>query len=163
MTQHLSDKDLLEILLDRSPGFNAHLATCSSCRAERKRMRHVLGELPALTRIVAQNDDAFWEQQRTAIWAKIDSVDARKFPVLAWASAAAVLVAATLLFSIAPSVPPRAQADSDHELMIQLERTLQSEVPVALEPAALLAREITENSQLNSPPPVRKKESNHEN
>jgi len=163
MTQHLSNEDLLEVLLDRSSGFNAHLATCSTCRAELGRLRRVVGELPALTHVVAQNTDAFWEQQRTSIWANIDSVEPRKFPVLAWASAAAVLVAATLLFSIAPAVPPRAQADSDHELMIQLERTLQSEVPVALEPAALLAREITQNSQLNSPSPDRKKESSHEN
>ena len=95
MTQHLRDEDLLEVLLDRSSGFNAHLATCSSCRAERERMSRVLGELPALTHIVAQNTDTFWEQQRTAIWAKIDSVEPGKFPVLAWASAAAVLVAAT--------------------------------------------------------------------
>ena len=163
MTQHLSDKDLLEVLLDRPSEFNAHLATCSSCRAEREQVRRVLGELPALSHKVAQSTDAFWEQQRTTIWAKIDSVDARKFPVLAWASATAVLVTATLLFSVAPTAPPRAQADSDHELMIQLERTLQSEVPVALEPAALLAREITQNSQLNSPSTDRKKESNHEN
>jgi len=163
MTQHLSDEDLLEVLPDRSPGSNGHLATCSSCRAKRERMRRLLAELPAVTHVVAQNTDAFWEQQRTAIWANIRSVEPRKFPILAWASAAAVLVAATLLFSIAPTVPPRAQADSDHELMIQLERTLQSEVPAALEPAALLAREITQNSQLNSPSPDRKKERSHEN
>jgi hypothetical protein len=163
MTQHLSDLNLLEVLLDRFSGFDAHLATCSTCRAELGGLRRVVGELPALTYTVAQNTNAFWEHQRTAIWANIDSVKPRKFPVLAWASAAAVLVAATLLFSIAPTVPPRAEVDSDHELMIQLERTLQSEVPVALEPAALLAREITQNSQLNPPPPVRKKESNHEN
>ena len=163
MTQHLSDEDLLEVLLDRSSGFNAHLATCSSCRAERERMSRVLGKLPALTRIVAQNTDAFWEQQRASICAKIDSVEPGKFPVLAWASAGAVLVAATLMFNSAPTVPPRAEADSDHELMVQLERTLQSEVPAALEPAALLAREITQNSQLNSPSTDRKKESNHEN
>jgi hypothetical protein len=163
MTQHLNDEYLLEVLLDRFPGFDAHLATCSSCRAEQERLRRALGTLPAITHIVAQNNDAFWEQQRTVIWAKIDSVEPRKLPVLAWASAAAVLVAATLLFNIAPTVPPRAKVDSDHELMVQLERTLQSEVPVALEPAALLAREITQNSQLNSPPPIRKKESSHEN
>jgi hypothetical protein len=163
MTQHLSHEDLLEVLLDRSSGFNTHLATCSSCRAERERMSRVLGELPALTHIVAQNTDAFWEQQRASIWARIDSVEPGKFPVLAWASAAAVLVAATLVLNSAPTVPPRAEADSDHELMIQLERTLQSEVPAALEPAALLAREITQNSQLNSPSSDHKKESSHEN
>lgn len=163
MTQHLNDEDLLEVLLDRSPGFNAHLATCSSCHAERERVRRVLEELPALTHIVTQNTDAFWDQQRTAIWAKIDSIEPRRFPVLAWASATAVLVIATVLFSVAPTVPPQAQADSDHELMIQLERTLQTEVPVALEPAAMLAREITQNSQLNSPSPDRQKESSHEN
>ena len=163
MTQHLSDKDLLEVLLDRPSGFNAHLANCSSCRAERDRVRRLLAELPAVTHVVAQNTDAFWEQQSRAIWAQIDSIESRKLPVLAWASAAAVLIAATLLFNSAPTVPPRAQADSDHELMVQLERTLQSEVPAALEPAALLARDITQNSQLNSPSSERKKESSHEN
>jgi hypothetical protein len=34
---------------------------------------------------------------------------------------------------------------------------------MALEPAALLAREITQNAQLNSPSSERKKESSHEN
>ena len=53
MTQHLSDEDLLEVLLDRPSGFNAHLATYSSCRAEQERMRRVLGELPAFTHVVA--------------------------------------------------------------------------------------------------------------
>ena len=163
MTQHLNDKDLLEVLLDRPPAFNAHSATCSSCRSESERMRRALGELPELTHIVAQNADSFWERQRIAIWANIDSVEPRKFPVLAWASAAAVLVVATLLFRNAPTVPVRAEADSDHELMIQLERTLKSEVPMALEPAALLAREITQNSQPDSSSPDRKKESGHEN
>ena len=163
MTQHLSDKDLLEVVLDRPSEFDAHLATCSSCRTERERVRRVLRELPALTQNSAQNTEAFWEQQRMAIWAKIDLVEPRKFPVLAWASAATVLVAATLLISIVPTVPPRVTADSDHELMVQLERRLQSEVPLALEPAALLAREITQNSQLNSSSPDRKKESSHEN
>jgi hypothetical protein len=163
MTQHLSDEDLLEALLDRPSGFNAHLTTCSSCRAERERVRRLLAELPTVTHVVAQNTDAFWEQQSRDIWAKIDSIESRKVPVLAWASAATVLIAATLLFNSAPTVPPRAQADSDHELMVQLERTLQSEVPMALEPAALLAREITQNAQLNSPSSERKKESSHEN
>ena len=164
MKQHLSDDELSELLLTPRAS-NVHLATCASCRAELERMRRVLGELPSLVSVVAQNTDAFWETQRTAIWTDIVTLQARKqFPVLAWALAAAVLVVAGLLLSIAPSpAPTRAEADPDHEFMIQLERTLQSEVPQALEPAALLAREITQNSQLNSPSPVRKKESSHEN
>ena len=166
MKQHLSDEELSELLL-APPASNAHLATCASCRAEQERMRRVLGELPSLASLAAQNTDVFWEKQRTAIWADIIKVKPRKeFPTLAWALGAAVLVAASLLLSIVPAPTPvatRAEADPDHEFMIQLERTLQSEVPEALEPAALLAREITQNSQPNSASPVRKKESSHEN
>jgi len=164
MKQHLSDQELSELLLTPQAS-NIHLATCASCRAEHDRLRRVLAELPSLVRVVAHNTDTFWEKQRTAIWANIGTQQPRKqFPVLAWALAAAVLVVAGLLLSIAPApVPTRAEADPDHELMIQLERTLQSEVPQALEPAALLAREITQNTQPNSLSPVQKKESGHEN
>ena len=164
MKQHLSDDELSELLLTPRAS-NVHLATCASCRAELERMRRVLGELPSLVSVVALNTDAFWETQRTAIWTDIVTLQPRKeFPVLAWASVAAVVVVGGLLLSIAPGpIRTRAEADPDHEFMIQLERTLQSEVPQALEPAALLAREITQNSQLNSPSPVRKKESSHEN
>ena len=164
MKQHFSDEELSELLLAPQAS-NIHLATCASCRGEHDRLRRVLAELPSLARVVAQNADAFWEKQRTAIWADIVKVKPRKEnPTLAWALGAAVLVVASLLLSVAPDpVPTRAAADTDHELMIQLERTLQSEVPEALEPAALLAREITQNSQPNSVSPVRKKESSHEN
>ena len=164
MKQHLSDEELSELLLAPQAS-NVHLATCPSCRAEQERMRRVLGELPSLASLAAQNTDVFWEKQRTAIWADIVMVQPRKrFPVLTWVLAAAVLAVASLLLSVAPDpVPTQAAADPDHDLMIQLERTLQSEVPEALEPAALLAREITQNSQPNSPSPVGKKESSHEN
>ena len=164
MKQHLSDEELSELLL-APQGSNVHLATCASCRTEQERLSCVLGELPSLVRVVAQNTDVFWEKQRTAIWANIVTLQPRKqFSVLAWALGVAVLVVAGLLLSIAPApVLTRAEADPDHEFMIQLERTLQSEVPQALEPAALLAREITQNTQPNSLSPVQKKESGHEN
>jgi hypothetical protein len=164
MKQHLSGEELSELLLTPRAS-NVHLATCASCRAEQDRLRRVLAELPSLARVAAQNTDAFWEKQRTAIWTDIVTLQSRKqFSVLAWALGAAVLVVAGLLLSIAPApAPTRAEADPDHELMIQLERTLQSEVPEALEPAALLAREITQNTQPNSLSPVQKKESGHEN
>ena len=164
MKRHLTNQELSELLLSPQAS-NIHLATCASCRAEQERLRRVLGELPSLVRVVAQNTDAFWEKQRTAIWADIVTLQPRKqFSVLAWALGTAVLVVAGLLLSIAPApTPSRAETDPDHELMIQLERTLQSEVPQALEPAALLAREITQNSQPNSLSPVQKKESGHEN
>jgi hypothetical protein len=164
MKQHLSDEELSELLLT-PPASNVHLATCASCRAEQDRLRRVLAELPSLVRVVAQNSDAFWDKQRTAIWANIVTLQPRKqFPILACALGAAVLVVAGLLLSTAHApAPTRAETDPDHELMIQLERTLQSEVPEALEPAALLAREITQNTQPNSLSPVQKKESGHEN
>jgi len=164
MKQHLSDEELSELLL-APPASNAHLATCASCRTEQDRMRRILGELPSLARVVAHNTDTFWEKQRTAILADIVAPQSRKqFPILVWTLGVAVLVVAGLLLSTAPApAPTRAETDPDHELMIQLERTLQSAVPQALEPAALLAREITQNAQPNSLSPVQKKESSHEN
>ena len=164
MKQHLTNQELSELLLAPQAS-NVHLATCASCRAKQERLRRVLAELPSLARVAAQNTDAFWEKQRTAIWVDIVTLQSRKqFPILARALGTAVLVVGGLLLGTAPApAPTRAQTDPDHELMIQLERTLQSEVPEALEPAALLAREITQNTQPNSLSPVQKKESGHEN
>lgn len=48
---------------------------------------------------------------------------------------------------------PHAKVDPDHELLIEVERTLQTGGPEALEPAALLAREIGQQATANGTSP----------
>ena len=60
-----------------------------------------------------------------------------------------------------PQTAPHAKLDPDHEMLIEVERTRQTGGPEALEPAALLAREIGQQAAANraSQP---NKETNHE-
>ena len=59
--------------------------------------------------------------------------------------------------------PPReAYADPDHELLIEVERMVQIDGPLALEPAALLAQEMVQELPARDYP-IRKKEPRNEN
>jgi len=37
-----------------------------------------------------------------------------------------------------PAQPPTAQVDSDHELLVEVERAVEAETPMSLEPATLM-------------------------
>ena len=60
-------------------------------------------------------------------------------------------------------VPPReVYADPDHELLMEVERMVQIDGPLALEPAALLAQEMVQDLPARNYP-IRKKEPGNEN
>ena len=68
---------------------------------------------------------------------------AQRFPVLTWAAVATMIAIAILMLHRAPTAEIRqARVDPDHELLIEIERAVQSDGPEALEPAALLAQEM---------------------
>ena len=58
-----------------------------------------------------------------------------------WALAAVVSVVMTAVWFHGSSLQPLPAAAADHALLLAVERSLQSECPVALRPAALLAAE----------------------
>ena len=126
-------------------------------------LQHQLTQLPAQARDAAEKSEEFWAAQRVAVWSKIAGRErARRWiPALAAAAVAAIIAIAILL---APHKTTKTeatvalpQAISDQELLVQVERILQSDTPASLQPAGLLAPEMAEYKSS-----VQKKE-RHEN
>ena len=97
--------------------------------------------------------DAFWDQQRLEIRRRIATAPrpSSMGVVTAWAGALAVVLLAIVLLRTAPT-PQRSvgQNDSDQELLVGVEQTLQRGGPQALEPAAMLAEEISNNPPIST-------------
>ncbi len=160
ITSHLNEVDLAEFVSDPSRGLGTHLAHCDFCLDQVARMRETIAGL----RAASVKPEEFWIRQRAAIRTKLveNKIVAAPSPFalhsswLTWAGAASVLVLAGLLVS-GRSVPPPPLAhiatadpaanDPDHELLLAVERVMQSSGPEALEPAAYLVREINRNAQ----------------
>jgi hypothetical protein len=125
-----------------------------------------LRPLPAFARHASERPDEYWEKQQRVIWSRIAASQVYRRRVslrLVWAGIAAVVALAMILLFSGPSPKPATQVqnqiDSDHELLVAVERAVQIEGPEALEPAALLAREISGSDQNHS---ANKGNQNHE-
>ena len=167
MNSHLNDADMAELLM-APDSISPHLRECAACRSEVERLRRTMDELAVAA---SERPAEFWQRQRLAIREQTAMAQRRLAsppPILAWAGAAAVIAVASLLVGVTPSpAPPSAQTDRDHELLLDVERMVQSDVPQALAPAALLAQEISQqeisqNVRTNPISPVHKKEIRHE-
>lgn len=159
---HLTDEELTELLLDDQAAAAEHVKACAPCQAEVHRLRHATEALRDNSNQALSED--FWQRQRTAIWTRLSSPPGQAPQSIgwAWATAAALAIIAALLLGHSPApAPPRASVDPDHELLLAVERAVQSHGPQALEPAALLAQEMTRTAQSTSP--VNREETNHEN
>lgn len=112
-------------------------------------LRQTLAALPEWARAATDHPDAFWERQQAEIRRRIAASQRSPLrPAAAWASAFAVVLLAIIFLNSGPTLPrPTAQNDSDQELLVAVEQTLQSGVPEALEPAAMLAGEISSGLQ----------------
>ena len=101
-------------------------------------------------RTAAERPDRFWERQRAAVRQGIERSTARRLYVRRWswatAATAAALVVALVLWR-RPSAP--LPHDADQELLVAVERSLEREVRAALEPAALLAGELSRAAETN--------------
>jgi len=151
MQAHLTDEHLLEALDRGADAAREHLAACPACREEAKSLRLLLSRYAETTHAAAKRPEGFWQAQQTAIarhWS------GRPVPRrLVWAVAAAcVVLAAALLIEKTPSPEPIAQADADQRLMMDVQRSVRRELPRALEPAALLAQEVSRSAERQSNP-----------
>jgi hypothetical protein len=120
--------------------------------------------LPEWSRIASERADEFWEKQRAEVWSRINAVDERKSRpalVFAWSAAAAIIAIAGVMLSSGSREPviPQAQVDPDQELLMAVERVVQSEALPSLQPAALLTREMVRASSAST---IRKRELSHE-
>jgi hypothetical protein len=134
VNRYLSNEELREIIFD----------------SDQQHLRPTLSTLQEWAQTAGERPDAFWERQQAEIRKHIAAVPVRSSAqaVTPWAGAFAVFLLAIFLLHSSPAPrPSRAQSDPDQELLVAVEQTVQSGLPQALEPAAMLADEISRSSQ----------------
>jgi hypothetical protein len=126
-----------------------HIANCQPCQAERDRVEDALRQFAVANRENANRPENFWESQATRIRsARKDSETRSRLTLSLVPSVVVLLLAAFAILGRAPGVHPVAtptatapQVDSDHELLLEVERAIQTDTPRALEPATLMVDE----------------------
>lgn len=129
----------------------------------------ICARLGEQARSASQQPEEFWQLQHAQIRGRIASlpITPRKASAnLAWGAVPALGLFAMLLLA-GPSAPsshpvePDLASDADQQLLEAVEQTMQSGVPVALEPASVLTVETSEIPPVDSQ--VRFKETTNEN
>ena len=134
----LNDEQLTDLLLEN----------------DEKDLRRRIGDLPGFAQASTERAESFWRQQRMSITSKIAAQ--KKVSIFAFlpafAGVVAVIILAFMMMSSshhrsAPIVRVQVQsAPTDHDLLLQVEESTKSDGPEALQPAALLADEISQNT-----------------
>ena len=132
-----------------------HLAHCAPCQDERERVGEALREFGSASRQYAGRSEIFWEQQAARIREAHNLRAGRSRLGLTLAPGLAlVFLIALVLVSRGPSArpvqPPIAQVDTDHELLVEVERAVESDTPRSLEPAALMYEQDNSSERLSS-------------
>lgn len=146
-----------------------HLANCPACEGERERVQEVLRQFCTASRQRANRPEYFWEQQAARIRAMRNDFGTRSRLGLTLAPGlAALLLLAFALLGRGPAPPPApvvtatTPADADEELLVTIERAVESNTPLALAPVTLMVEEGDSNGPLNAT--TRRKEArSHEN
>lgn len=141
---HLTDEEVTSALVD-SPddALPAHVASCTTCREELTRLRRGLQALREETRAASEKPEVSWIRQRVAIAGK--RLRQRSVsPRLAWAAGLALVAGLGSLYVTREQPAGRivALADPDHQLLMDVERAIRRDLPLALEPAALITRDL---------------------
>jgi hypothetical protein len=133
----------------RRPQENEDELAEQAIASDQQELRHTLEALPAWARAATEHGEEFWQRQRTSAWMRISAAENRsavRAPILAWALIGAMMALSGWLLERPLLVPPReAAVDPDHELLMEVERMVQIDGPLALEPAALLAQEMVQD------------------
>ena len=146
-----------------------HIAECQPCQAERDQVEDALRQFATANREYAQRPEDFWELQAARIrTARRDTESKSRLTTTLIPSLVILLLAAFAMLGRGPRVhqnqpaAPVAQVDSDHELLLEVERAIHSDTPRALEPATLMVDESDGNPPLD--PALQNKETrSHEN
>jgi hypothetical protein len=163
--RHLSDEEVATLLsgADDRP---QHLKECKQCQTDLNPLQRSLSAMPEAMRSATDLPHFFWQRQRAAIQSRIavEEASQRSWAGLVWATAGSLILVAGLLLNAAKTEPkPQAQADPDQELLLAVERAVESEVPDSLAPAALLAEDIRSSVESSPAPSSRHKEKANEN
>jgi hypothetical protein len=144
MRGHLTDTEMAEAL-DEAPRAELldHLAGCPACRAERERLQATLTGLADRMRARATRPDAVWGRQARQIADRLQERRPNARP-WRWAWAPAVACLATLagiwMYGQGPRVA--SVSETDDALLVSVERSIRTDIPSALRPAALLIGEV---------------------
>jgi hypothetical protein len=134
-----------------------HISNCPPCQAERERVEDALRQFGAANREYAQRPERFWEEQASQI--RRACRQSQKQSRITAALVPSVVVLLLAAFGILGHLPatrpaaiaqPAAQVDQDHELLIEVERVMQTDTPVALEPATLVVDQRNSGVPLSS-------------
>ena len=147
MNGHLSDEQWAAAVLSQNEvAALKHLAECATCREEVNSFVAAAGAAQAQARKVVEQPEAFWRRQRESISHRVitrDFTNPWKRWIWVTATVMLILLASTLLSrNSAPVVQTTAQTDADDALLLSVQQSIQSDLPRALRPAALLTREI---------------------
>ena len=130
-----------------------HIAGCPPCQAERDHVEDALRQFAAANREYAKRPEDFWELQAARIRAARRDSDAKsRLTMTLVPTVVVLLLSAFAILGRAPGVrpvQPAAQVDTDHELLLEVERAIQSDTPRALEPATLMVDESDGNLPLD--------------
>lgn len=146
-----------------------HISNCAACQAERELVEDSLRQFGAANRELAQRPEAFWERQAAQIRGACRP--SRKQSRMTAALVPSVVVLLLVAFGILQRDPatspatvtqPAAQVDQDHELLLAVEQVMQTDTPVALEPATLVVDQRNSSVPL-SLRPERKEAHTNEN
>jgi len=147
MNGHLSNEQWeAAVLRQNDAAVEKHLVECAACREEVKSFTGAEEATQAQARKVMEQPETFWQQQREGISTRVAARDfTHPWRRLIWVTATMMLIllASTLLSRInAPPTPSVAQTDPDDALLLSVQQSIQSDLPQALRPAALLTAEI---------------------
>ncbi|HYK92176.1 MAG TPA: hypothetical protein VE398_25665 [Acidobacteriota bacterium] len=113
--------------------------------SERVELERALAAFRDSARAAADRPEHFWERQRLSIRDRLNSTRRSRDleTTWIWASATAfVILVLTLLVPRGETEVPDIAAGQDQELLVAIERSLNREVPKALEPASILTEEL---------------------
>jgi hypothetical protein len=114
---------------------------------------------------LAERPEWFWARQRARIDARMKRPKLLRMPGAAWAGIAATVALGVVLIASGGKPnnnqePPKAKIEaqmSDHELMQQLELTMNSGVPDALQPASTLMQEMEQANHASTTSKVKER------
>lgn len=138
-----------------------HLANCPCCQGEREKTEQALREFAEMQRDEATRPEPFWQAQADRIRAARAQISPRSPLRTALVPALALLLLLALQLTPQKETSPKpvqqVQAISDHDLLVEVERTMNTATPYALEPVALLSDEsastysVPENNATKEP------------
>jgi len=167
MNKHLGDSEIAQMIAGGRIPVGSHAEHCTQCRLEIDNIEKRFRNLGEWSKSASDMPEEFWAAQRmrTVRSLKTATDPARlMFPRIAWPAFVGLVVLATVMLASTPSLPTEeTQAATDHDLLVQVERALESGGPAALAPTSILLQEISGNTASSLDSRDQTREINHEN